>query len=424
MSPRVLGYVMARNEWPLIGLAITHALSAGVDEIVVVDHASDDVTRNGLQSLREAWPDRLTVLRLEGDQFLQEATTSVITAVVGARSYDWVYVFDADEFILTRPDSTLKDVLAKVPPGTDAVRYHIDQWVAPSDFDDLAVDDYDRIRHRAITPIFAEPPAELLAEEIEQANLNFFDVPFGSKVIVRGDLSHAIGPGAHLLKTSWRPKEITLDPSVVRVGHVPFLSRRRLDRRCQRGRALKEEGFPPTHGWQSQMLSRIDEDGQLDTFWLNHSVHAKTGIQADRAAEPVTTIDMTLSNAFKAATTNLSTALRTNDNGTPEKPTSLSDQGTSWSAITRSVHRQLVERDAAIAERDAAIAERDAAIAERDAAIAERDAAAAERDTAIAERDTAIADRDAAVNRAEVIEGSKSWRLTTWLRRVRATFRR
>jgi FkbM family methyltransferase len=89
------------------------------------------------------------------------------------------------------------------------------------------------------------------------------------------------------------------------------------------------------------------------------------------------------------------------------------------------------QRDALAVERDNARAQRDALAVERDNARAQRDALAVERDDALAQRDAlavkwdiALAQRDDAVMRAGAIEGSRTWRYTSWYRGVRARLRR
>ena len=102
-KPRILGYVMARNEWPLLGLSVMHALNSGIDRVAVIDHCSDDATREGLRALKSFYSEKIFVYRLDDPRYLQEATTALVMALVDADSYDWVYVFDADEFVLSPP---------------------------------------------------------------------------------------------------------------------------------------------------------------------------------------------------------------------------------------------------------------------------------------------------------------------------------
>ena len=64
--PLIHGLVMARNEWPLLEVAVTHALVHHVDMVHVLDHASTDGTPAGLARLRREWGDRLEVVDIEG----------------------------------------------------------------------------------------------------------------------------------------------------------------------------------------------------------------------------------------------------------------------------------------------------------------------------------------------------------------------
>lgn len=275
MTIRVLGYVMARNEWPLLGLAITHGFHCGLDHIVVVDHASTDETHSELKHLQARWPRRLTVIRLELDQFLQEQTTRVVMSFVGANEYDWVYVFDADEFALTSGYVTLVDLLMTVTPEVDALRYELLPWVSPYDMNDLDLTQYSRIRKRAIPCIFLDQPATIISEQIQNGHINFFDLPFPSKVIVRGKYAHKLNSGAHQISDA--PSNIIeqkLQTETLCVGHICLLSRRRIKLKSAQGKFLIDANFPPSHGWQCQMIYHLDVAGQLEFFWRNHSTQA------------------------------------------------------------------------------------------------------------------------------------------------------
>ena len=196
MTIRVLGYVMAKDEWPLLGLAIAHGFSYGLDHIVVVDHASTDETHNGLMHLQSKWPSQLTVIRLEREVFLQEQTTSIVMSLVGANEYDWVYVFDADEFILFSRNTTLVDLLMTISSEVDVLRYEINNWVSPHDMNDLDLAEYSRIRERAMPCVFLSQPGTIFSEQIQNRQINFFDLPFPSKVIGFGVTVILIGARA------------------------------------------------------------------------------------------------------------------------------------------------------------------------------------------------------------------------------------
>ena len=80
----------------------------------------------------------------------------------GVDLYDWIYIFDSDEFLLTQSEQSLPDILQSIPEDVDAVRYQIDQWVVPQDLDDLDVDQYIRIKQRAYPQNSSQQSTELI----------------------------------------------------------------------------------------------------------------------------------------------------------------------------------------------------------------------------------------------------------------------
>ena len=270
-DPRILGYVMARNEWPLLGAAIIHALSIGVDSVVVLDHGSNDGSSIHLKGIQDAFPNRVRVLRLNDQEFFQEATTSVVGQLHGAHEFDWIYVFDADEFLLVDKQTQLKEILKGIPSHISAIRYPNQQWVAPHDLVESKMDDYFKICQRSIPNLFIDLPGDLIADEIEHGNLNYFDIPFPTKVMVRGHLSNTLSAGAHISRNSNSVNEVEIDSRLLRLAHLPFRSYRALERKAEQGKALIDAGFPFGHGWQSQLIYKLQKKSDLEEFWRAHS---------------------------------------------------------------------------------------------------------------------------------------------------------
>jgi hypothetical protein len=300
MTIRVLGYVMAKNEWPLLGLAITHALNCDIDHIVVVNHASSDETYNGLQRLKLKWPKRITIINLKIQSYFQEVTAAVILSSINAHEYDWVYVFDADEFILYSQKGSFIHLLETIPKNVGAIKYELDQWVTPHDMDDLEISSYKNIKKRSVPCIFINHSGEILAKLIEKGHVNYFDVPFPQKIIVRSEYAHLLTAGAHGVNAELKLVEQKIDPSVLRVGHLPLLSKRRLKLKAEHGRLLIGEGYPPSHGWQTQALYQLELAGGLETYWRNHSIGAL--LEGEQACcVPNTVDDQSLTAALEKA---------------------------------------------------------------------------------------------------------------------------
>lgn len=410
---------MSRDEWPLLGLAIVHALDHHVDDLVVLDHGSVDATPAGLSALQAVYPGRLRVVRSDAPDYPQEAATGLLLQVGGVTAYDWVYVFDADEFLLAGPGG-LRAVLAGAAADVSAVRYELHQWVAPTSFDEADLAAYPRLRHRA------EPTVESTAETqgaIERAELSFFDVVFTSKVVVRASASLWIAAGTHAVTFPLGVHESGAPPEALRAAHLSHLSRARLSRKARLGQAHIDAGMPADHGWQNQMLRRLELRGELDEFWTRHSIPDDRS-SAPRTGGPLVIVDDSLCEPMRSATVVLQACAPLDASVAPPAGTVEADVAMRAVAAAHDAGRELAalagralahegqlrqERDGLRADR-ARLESEAAGLAERaDGLVRQRDRLAIERDRLASERDDLAAALHAVLR-------SRSWRLTAPLR--------
>ena len=164
---------MARNEWPLLAVSVSHVLREHADQVWVLDHASNDDSEKGLALLSSIWGDRLKVVRIPDAPYFQAAATNLLLSIIDPAPETWIYVFDADEFLLTNGTSPLKDVLKAIAPGIDTVRYEVPNWLAPTDFDETVFQGYARIRFRAVTRNDLPPRRAKQISEIKGGALNY-----------------------------------------------------------------------------------------------------------------------------------------------------------------------------------------------------------------------------------------------------------
>lgn len=412
MGASILGYVMARDEWPILGLSVIHALNMGVSRVVVVDHGSTDATPGYVRRLQDAIPDRMVILRNDHPDYLQEETCRLVLRSERAEQYDWVYVFDADEFALTGSGERLPDLLGSIPGNVDAVRYELDQFVAPCDMDDQDLRDFSRIRTRSFPNNFLAMPGDLQCDELARGGFNFFDMPFPSKVIIRGSSEMYVGSGAHQVKGAASLEEMRIDTARLRVAHLPLLSRRRLELKSKQGAALVQAGFPKGHGWQSQAIRQVHEANLLDDFWRVHSI-SQDITPTPRAALPALADDDALPKALECAAAQLRQLLSEEAPPVPAARPSARVALGSAIAVVRDIAsehtRELMRLRDALDKSERLLREQASIFKERDTAV-----------VASHEGELASAFAEMERNRLAIerLKSSLSWRLTAPLRRI------
>jgi len=309
--PRVLGVLIARNEWPLLGISITHALVNHVDELIVVDHDSTDETQAGLTALQKRWGNKIQVLHMCEGTFHHEETNLMLKTMYEDREFDWVYPIDADEFLITPNNVSLKQLLAQVPDSNKVVRYELHNFVAPIDFVENDFQRYSELREKAVVIPDFQLTHETIFETVLSGDLNFFDVPFDSKVIFRlPQGSWAIG-GSHFMLGVDRESEFKFPEEETFVAHLPFLTRERLVRRAEHGRTLITTGYSRDHGWQSQVVDQMKLEGRLNEYWQTISISSKSTFSESKS--PKTTTEDRLAPVLQAAITELLPSLEAID---------------------------------------------------------------------------------------------------------------
>jgi hypothetical protein len=268
----VIGIIKARNEWPLLGLCIIHALDNHVDDILVIDHASSDETGVGIAELQKKYGSRIQVLHLDKGPLQEQALYLLLSKLIDRDKHDWIYHVDADEFLISSNGEQLGSLLREVPESVDIVRYEVLNFVAPSDFQEDDLDRYQGLTYRSVVERRYPKDVEKTIEDIEALKSTFFALEFPSKVVYRTRSKFWAIAGSHAHIGYDPADEHTFDANEVFVAHLPFLTRDRLLRRAVHGRDLREAGYPKTFGWQSQIVDRMQERNKLEDFWAIHSI--------------------------------------------------------------------------------------------------------------------------------------------------------
>jgi hypothetical protein len=286
--PRVIGLLAVRDEWPLAAVALVHALLHHVDAVVVLDHASSDATPAGLALLKaSALGERIQLLHLDSEAFRQEAFMNAMVEVSQAWAPDWIYPFDADEFLLA--PGGLKALLASLPEQLLAVHYPLENWISTPDFDDSDLDGYLNLQIRSLPDLEMPPVMEpSMVQAIAEGQTNYFRRPFGGKVIFRNTTTAWLEAGSHSLRPFLRSQSLLAHRTHLRGAHVPLLSRVRLNRKAAIGRRHQQAGAPSSFGWQNQKLAQPSQVQAVEPTGLELSVEAMViGCSPGRRLHPV-----------------------------------------------------------------------------------------------------------------------------------------
>ncbi len=264
------GIVVCRDDWGPLAVSICHALTHHVDIVHVVDHGSIDQTASGLKILKEAWGDRLMVYSTgTGIPFKQSVLTNMVVSIAESQGADWIYVFDADEFMLAKPGFSLKQELANLNESVVSVRYALNNYISTFDFNRLNLHCYRDMRYKS-QPGPARGP-KLAWEAIDNEQSTFFDFPFPAKIIFRARKKLLVTDGAHGL--FWLlPEQVGVRLPRIECAHLTYISRDILERKRTLGEGRIRLGLPREHGWQSQLIFKLHQQGRLDAFWERHTI--------------------------------------------------------------------------------------------------------------------------------------------------------
>ena len=352
----------ARNEKTLISLTVSHALMNGCSEVCIIVHNSEQDFKEEVTLLAKLWPGRIYIFYQEERKFHQAATVHSIRFLMRNHNYDWVYVFDADEFMVQGEDFNICDFLEGVPPEIQSVRYEIRNWISNYDFEFKNYEEFLDIIHVAEPQSISYPNISILKEKIKNNEANFFDLTFPSKIIFRASTPYFLAAGAHGFEGYRENIEISADSKFFQIAHVPFLTKLRLILRVEHGENSIISGYPEVIGWQEKMLFELNRESGLDDFWNSHSI--KKSEKNLNSNKPFARVDFTFRNAI-GPTVKVLNELILSNNFSEVHPLKNIDIS-SLINFYRFIFEFNPEYDIVTVQRDIAMSERDIAMTERE----------------------------------------------------------
>ena len=117
----VAAVILCKDEDDVVGFTVAHLLSQ-VDEVIVADNGSTDLTRPILEALADRHPGRLIIRDDPVVAYMQSEKTTGLALEAFARGHTWVVPVDADELWRANDGRRLGDWLDGVPPDVRVVR--------------------------------------------------------------------------------------------------------------------------------------------------------------------------------------------------------------------------------------------------------------------------------------------------------------
>ena len=133
---------MAKDEDDVISISVSHALLTLCDKVCILVHDSGGSFVKEVSQLMKLWPDRITLFELNIKQYYQESAVTALRYYAGSDEFDWIYVFDADEFAITENANLFRRYLDLLPLEIDSVRYEVSNWVSKREFNSSEISDW------------------------------------------------------------------------------------------------------------------------------------------------------------------------------------------------------------------------------------------------------------------------------------------
>jgi Glycosyl transferase family 2 len=282
----IFGVCVARNEWPMLAVTITHALLNGCDQVLLIDNGSTDDTLRGLEVLRDGeFSDRIHVVSYKG-VYKQAAITGAAMQLARRMGANYLLPFDADEFLVTRQNITLLKFIAESLAGLsgeqsiDSYQIAHVHYAVQHDFNSESLIDYANIFAKNLPhQKQIHLTREELAQMVEKREVGFFNNHFWNfKQVVQARKDLFVTAGSH--RTLRNSNVFYVPSSEIFLAHLAYPSRKKIENLVSRPRSsvhehvmdhvLQTSTFEDV--WARLTLDSRQQNSEMD-FFIDQDFH-------------------------------------------------------------------------------------------------------------------------------------------------------
>ena len=238
---KVNAVYVVKNEWPLLAVTISHALTHYADKVIIMDTGSEDGTFEGIKILQSLWVDRIDFYRCNQQVYDQEPLTNLLIELSQNSQADWTMVLDADEFFVHSNYGEFFKKLSETQDNWSSYAIKVINFIVDEKHRDSDLADFEKISYRIVGQNLFNTEIERFAGQVITGELPLQTSNTPDKILVRNSSSIFLSQGAHQVVFGdgifWMKHDSTIASANYLGGiicHLPYTSKQRIQSRKKR----------------------------------------------------------------------------------------------------------------------------------------------------------------------------------------------
>ena len=232
---KVNAVYVVKNEWPLLAVSISHALTHYAEKVLIIDTGSRDGIFEGIQAMQKLWVGRIELFRCNQEIFDQTPLTNMLIEMSSEDQADWTMVLDADEFFVHDNYSEFLAKLSNTEEKWSSYSIPVENYIVEESHSDLILESFNDIQHRVVGESIYASTAQLYAARVSSGEipLQYRNTPH--KLLIRNSSNRFISQGNHQVVFGdgiwWKKYDSSISSGNFlggKICHLPYTSENRL----------------------------------------------------------------------------------------------------------------------------------------------------------------------------------------------------